>query len=48
MVNAATIEECDAVYGQMMQDLENAGIADVEAAITENYNSRMELWGNAE
>ena len=48
MVNAATIEECDAVYWQMMQDLENAGIADVEAAITENYNSRMELWGNAE
>ncbi|MDO4292453.1 MAG: extracellular solute-binding protein [Eubacteriales bacterium] len=45
MVNAATQEECDAVYQQMMTDLEQAGIADVEAAMTQSYKDRMELWG---
>ncbi len=48
MVNAATVEECDAVYQQMMTDLEAAGMADVEAIITENYKARMELWGTAD
>lgn len=45
MVNAATVEECDAVYEQMMSDLEAAGMADVEAIMTESYKERMELWG---
>lgn len=45
MVNAATVEECDAIYEQMMSDLEDAGIADVEAYITAGYKERMELWG---
>lgn len=45
MVNAATVEECDAVYAQMMSDLEAAGMADVEAVMTETYKARMELWG---
>lgn len=45
MVNAATVEECDAVYEQMMSDLEAAGMADVEAIMTESYKARMELWG---
>ena len=44
MVNAASSEECDKVYNQMMSDLEAAGIADVETKITENYNERMALW----
>lgn len=48
MVNAATVEECDAVYEQMMSDLEAAGMADVEAVMTETYNERMELWGASE
>lgn len=48
MVNAETVEECDAVYEEMMSDLEAAGIEDVEKAITENYNARMELWGEEE
>lgn len=45
MVNAATVEECDAVYEKMMSDLEAAGMADVEAVMTETYKARMELWG---
>lgn len=45
MVNAATVEDCDAVYEQMMSDLEAAGMADVEAIMTETYKARMELWG---
>ena len=48
MVNAATVEECDAVYEQMMSDLEAAGLTDVEAVITESYKERMELWGTEE
>ena len=32
----------------MMSDLEAAGMADVEAVMTETYNERMELWGSAE
>ena len=48
MVNAATVEECDAVYEQMMSDLEAAGMADVEAVMTETYNERMELWNATE
>lgn len=45
MVNAASVEDCDAVYEQMMSDLEAAGMADVEAVMTEAYKARMELWG---
>ena len=48
MVNAESVEECDAVYEQMMSDLEAAGMADVEAVMTQSYNERMELWGSAE
>ena len=48
MVNAATVEECDAVYEQMMSDLEAAGMADVEAVMTETYNERMALWNATE
>ena len=45
MVNADSVEACDAVYEQMMSDLEAAGMADVEAVMTQTYKERMELWG---
>ena len=45
MVNAATVEECDALYAEMMAALENAGAADVEAYMSELYFARLALWG---
>ena len=44
MVNAASSDEVDSVYNQMMSDLDAAGIAEVEDAINETYAARMELW----
>lgn len=44
MVNAESSEEVDAAYEQMMNDLEDAGIEDVEAEINAGYAARMELW----
>lgn len=44
MVNAASSDEVESVYNQMMSDLEAAGIAEVEDAINETYTARMELW----
>ena len=41
MVNAASSEEVDSVYNQMMSDLDAAGIAEVEDAINETYAARM-------
>ena len=43
-INAASSEEVDSVYNQMMSDLDAAGIAEVEDAINETYAARMELW----
>lgn len=45
MVNAASSEEVDSLYQKMLQDMEAAGLADVEKVINENYQTRMELWG---
>ena len=45
MVNASTQEECDAVYQQLLSDLESAGVAAVEAYMTEAYQTRMATWG---
>ena len=45
MVNAASREECDAVHAQLLKDLENAGVEDVQAYMTEQYKARLELWG---
>ena len=45
MVNAASEEECDAVYQQMLSDMEAAGEEDVEAYITKTYFDRLALWG---
>lgn len=44
MVNAASSDEVDSVYNQMMSDLDAAGIAEVEDTINETYAARMELW----
>lgn len=45
MINASSSSEVDTLYQQMLQDMEKAGIADVEKIINENYQSRLELWG---
>ncbi|MBR5547086.1 MAG: extracellular solute-binding protein [Clostridia bacterium] len=45
MVNAATVEECDAIYAQLVADMDAAGAEAVEAAMSEVYVARVELWG---
>ena len=45
MVNAASTEECDALYAEMIAGMESAGMADIEAYMTEVYFSRLALWG---
>lgn len=45
MVNAASSDEVDSLYQKMLQDMEAAGLADVEKVINENYQQRLELWG---
>ena len=45
MVNAATVEECDALYTEMINAMENAGMSDIEAYMSDLYFSRLELWG---
>lgn len=45
MVNAATVEECDALYAEMLSALESAGAESVEAYMTDLYFSRLALWG---
>ena len=34
-----------AEYDKMLNDMQSAGLEDVEKVITENYQERMELWG---
>lgn len=45
MINAASSDEVDALYQKMLKDMEDAGLADVEKVINENYQQRLELWG---
>ena len=45
MVNAPTVEQCDALYAEMVSAMENAGMADIEAYMTEVYFARLALWG---
>ena len=45
MVNASSVEECDAIYEQLLADLQTAGVEEVEAVITANYQARVTLWG---
>ena len=44
MINAASPEEVDKIYNQMLADCEAAGLEEVEAKINENYAARMEIW----
>ena len=45
MVNAATVEDCDALYAEMLSAMETAGMSDIEAYMTEIYFNRLALWG---
>ena len=45
IVNAASSAEVDALYSQMIANMEAAGLVDVEKIINENYQARLELWG---
>lgn len=45
MVNAATVEDCDALYAEMMSAMESAGMSDIEAYMSEVYFARLALWG---
>ena len=45
MVNAASVEDCDALYNEMIAGMEGAGMADIEAYMTEVYFNRLALWG---
>lgn len=44
MVNASSSAEVDAIYAQMMSDLEAAGLEEVEEKVNENYAERMAIW----
>ena len=45
IVNASSHDEAMAEYDKMLSDMESAGLEEVEKVITENYQERMELWG---
>ena len=45
MVNAATVEDCDALYAQMLDAMESAGMSDIEAYMSPIYFDRLALWG---
>lgn len=45
MINASSNAEVDTLYQQMLNDMEKAGLADVEKTINEKYQERLELWG---
>ena len=45
MVNAPTVEQCDALYAEMVSAMESAGMADIEAYMTDVYFARLALWG---
>ncbi len=45
MVNASSVEDCDKLYNEMVAAMEAAGMADIEAYMTEVYFNRLALWG---
>lgn len=45
MVNAPSREEMERIYRDTLEDMENAGLAEAEAMITDRYRERMILWG---
>lgn len=46
VINAANADEAASVFDAMLAEMENAGLAECEAYITEQYNARMDLWYN--
>ena len=48
MVNAASVEDCDAVYTKLLADMDAAGAEAVEACMSKTYVERIALWGQAE
>lgn len=48
MVNASSREEMEKIYRNTLEDMEDAGLAEVEAMITDRYRNRMIQWGKAE
>lgn len=45
IVDASSEEEAVSIYNSMLQDMEDAGLQDVESYITKAYQERMKLWG---
>lgn len=48
MVNASSREELEQIYENTIEDMEAAGLAEVEAVITDRYRKRMMQWNEAE
>lgn len=48
MVNAADSAEANAVYESMLAQMEEAGLSEVEAYMSGQYQDRLKLWGMAE
>ena len=48
MVNAADSTEANAVYEAMLAQMEEAGLSEVEAYMSGQYQERLKLWGMAE
>lgn len=45
IVNASSYDEAMNLYQQLLNDMDAAGLSDVEKIFTEKYNAKMELWG---
>ncbi|GAA0366336.1 ABC transporter substrate-binding protein [Alkalibacterium iburiense] len=45
MVNAASEQEVETIYNNMISRMEEAGLEEVEEYINEKYQERLELWG---
>lgn len=45
MVNAASQEEMEQIYENMIESMEVEGLSEVEAVITEKYQNRLMQWG---
>lgn len=44
IINGKSEEEAVRVYNNMIEEMENSGLKDCEAYITEQYQKRLELW----
>ena len=45
LVNAPTVEQCDALYEEMIAGMEAAGMEDIENYMSQVYFDRLALWG---